>query len=37
MTYQVNGKQYVWVYSPLPSVGQPTYNGDGEQVTVFSL
>ena len=37
MTYQVNGKQYVAIYHTLPSIGDPTYNGHGEQLTAFSL
>jgi len=37
MTYQVNGKQFVAVYTRLPTIGQPTYSGYGEQLTAFSL
>jgi hypothetical protein len=37
MTYQVNGKQYVAVYTPLAPPGDATYNGHGEQLTAFSL
>jgi len=37
MTYQVNGKQYVSIYHRLPTIGQPLYNGHGEQVTTFAL
>jgi glucose dehydrogenase len=37
MTYQVNGKQYVAIYSTLSPIGTAAYNGHGEQLTAFSL
>jgi glucose dehydrogenase len=37
ITYQVNGKQYVAVYSQAPVQGTPLYTGHGEVLTAFSL
>ena len=37
MRYQANEEQFVAVYHQLPSIGQPLYNGHGEQLTAFSL